>query len=193
MKYTRSEADISPCGKYRWALMREWERRGTPPNPMPMSSGPDATVCFVMLNPSTADGTVDDPTIRRCVAFADAWGFTRLVVRNLYPLRATDPGELAPPLADLVGAYTTVVAEREVRTGDYALIQADKSALTVAGWGSIQNLRATLHADHRDRVKLFLLMHRGPVYCLGKTKDGDPRHPLYIKGGTPLTPLGPTS
>lgn len=73
-------ADISDCGRYRWRLSRRWD------------DGPQA--CFVMLNPSTADGLDDDPTVRRCVRFARGWGYGELVVVNLFPYRATDPGEL---------------------------------------------------------------------------------------------------
>ena len=72
-------ADISPCGRYRYSLWRKW--------------GPGATCMFVGLNPSTADETADDPTIRRCMAFARDWGYGALCMANLFAYRATDPAD----------------------------------------------------------------------------------------------------
>ncbi|MFD3920195.1 DUF1643 domain-containing protein [Streptomyces sp. NPDC058595] len=71
---------ISDCGRYRYRLTRTW--------------GPGPAAVMVMLNPSTADGTQDDPTVRRCVTFADAWGCGGLIVVNLYAWRATKRAEL---------------------------------------------------------------------------------------------------
>ena len=76
----KRSAEISECGKYRWWLRRRW------------ADGP--VVCFVMLNPSTADAEQDDPTIRRCIGFAQAWGCGALEVRNLFPFRATNPADM---------------------------------------------------------------------------------------------------
>ncbi|HEX2136504.1 MAG TPA: DUF1643 domain-containing protein [Microvirga sp.] len=74
------EALFSPCGAYRYRLARRW------------AEGP--MVAFIMLNPSTADGSIDDPTIRRCIGYAQTWGYGALAVGNLYALRATEPAEL---------------------------------------------------------------------------------------------------
>src|SRR6476620_6702018 len=74
-------ARISQCGKYRLALTREWDN--TKPS-----------VMFLLLSPSTADADIDDPTIRRCMAFAKTWGYGGICVGNLFPFRATDPQEL---------------------------------------------------------------------------------------------------
>src|SRR5438132_5915755 len=79
----RRAAEFSACGRYRWCLRRSW-RHG----------GDGRTVCFVMLNPSTADALSDDPTVRRCMGFARSWGFSVLSVRNLFALRTPDPVEL---------------------------------------------------------------------------------------------------
>ena len=73
-------AVLSPCWTYRYELTRRWSSR--------------PLVGWVMLNPSTADAEADDPTVRRCVRFANAWGYGGLVIRNLFALRATDPSEL---------------------------------------------------------------------------------------------------
>ena len=81
MKYTNKDAVLSECKKYRYMLRRVWDR--TKP-----------ACLFIGLNPSTADATVDDPTIRRCVGFADSWGYGELVVGNLYAFRATKPKDM---------------------------------------------------------------------------------------------------
>ena len=81
-------ADISPCGKYRYSLWRDWDWQGFANR-----------VMFVGLNPSTADATNDDPTIRRCVRFATDWGFGGLVMVNLFAYRATDPDTALPKAA----------------------------------------------------------------------------------------------
>ena len=64
------DACFSACGRYRWSLSRAWDADLSKP-----------WIAFIMLNPSTADAEQDDPTIRRCVAFAKAWGFGGLSVR----------------------------------------------------------------------------------------------------------------
>src|SRR5262249_14212908 len=78
----RRAAVISDCGRYRYSLTRRWGDAAEP------------RALFVMLNPSTADAEQDDPTIRRCIGFAKAWGMGSLEVVNLYALRATDPAAL---------------------------------------------------------------------------------------------------
>lgn len=79
-------AIISDCGTYRYLLTRA--------TGVTLFESQARTVNFIMLNPSTADATADDPTIRRCIRFAMAWDYERLVVTNLFAFRATDPGDL---------------------------------------------------------------------------------------------------
>jgi len=74
-------AVISPCGLYRYRLSRQWTE-------------PSYSLAFVMLNPSTADAEVDDPTIRRCIGFARREGYGGIEVVNLYAFRATSPDDL---------------------------------------------------------------------------------------------------
>lgn len=140
--------------EYRYALSRG-----------PWLNG-EGTVLFVMLNPSTADEREDDPTIRRCIGFAQSWGFARLTVGNLYGLRATDPRAL-------------LVADDAVgRENDAALTKLAKNATEIiVAWG------ATRHPfPKRARDVLWLLgRHCRAVYCVGETKDGQPRHPLYAR------------
>lgn len=139
-------AYISACGRYRYSLWRQW------------AQGPQ--VMFVGLNPSTADATLDDPTIRRCIGFARAWGYTGLVMTNLFAWRDTDPRNMLAA-DDPVGPDN----DRVLR------VAHDKAALTVAAWGA--------HGTHggRHNVVRALLPH---LHYLRLTKDGHPGHPLYL-------------
>lgn len=122
---------------------------------------------IIGLNPSTADESINDPTIRRCIAFAQSWGFDHLVMTNLFAYRATDPFQLRYQhalLADLVGAENN----RHLRD---AWQEAD---LVIAAWGHLGSFL------NRDREVLNLLMRERSVYCLGITKTGHPKHPLYL-------------
>ena len=127
------------------------------------------TCTFVMLNPSTADAAQDDPTIRRCMGFARTWGFGRLKVVNLYAYRATKPSDLW--LADdPIGPENDHVLS----------IAFGGSDLLIAAWGA--------HAK-RDRVAEILSWPVRPRLCLGLTKSGAPRHPLYLRRDAVPRPL----
>lgn len=142
-------AALSENRLYRYSLHRRW--------------APTSPVRFIMLNPSTADATADDPTIRRCMGFARAWGYGGIVVHNLYALRATDPRELlAHP--DPVGP-----------DNDRYLRDADSAGLTVCAWGA-----HPAAARRADRVIGMLLGSGAAPHHLGLTKAGAPRHPLYL-------------
>jgi hypothetical protein len=143
-------------GRYRYALWRTWS------NDYPR-------IAFIMLNPSTADEQRDDPTIRRCIGFARAWQFGSVEVVNLFAYRATDAKELLK-VDDPVG-----------EENNRFLIQAvERCSTVVVGWGTGGTLLG------RDRQVMELLAGRQDVHCLGVTKDGQPRHPLYVKGDTGL-------
>lgn len=154
-RYLDAGADISACGLYRYRLWRTW------------AEGSDVRrVLFVMLNPSTADGTQDDPTLRRCVGFAQSWGFGALTVCNLFAFRATDPGELLVRGVDRVGPEN-----------DAALARASTEAhLVVAAWGAFRGTK------HRAPAVLAALRQRHSVHAMGLTRSGDPKHPLYLPG-----------
>lgn len=155
--FNTMSAIVSQCGRYRYRLDRRW------------ADGP--TCGFVMLNPSTADATEDDPTIRRCIGFAKREGCGALTVVNLFPFRATKPADLwaTDPLIRIGPAQGEVEFHQAIRGSD----------LIVAAWGA-----DTRGAEH-------WIVHRWgkQMLCLGKTKNGQPRHPLYVKGDTPLVPL----
>lgn len=128
----------------------------------------DATrprVAFCLLNPSAADDRRDDPTIRRCVRFARRWGYGGVVVVNLFALRATDPRALGRS-ADPVGPAN----DRAIRDA------ARRARLVVAGWGSRGALR-------RRADEATALLAGARVVTFGVTRDGQPRHPLYVRRG----------
>lgn len=150
-------ARISECGAYRYRLTRHWDA-GRPP------------MTFVMLNPSTADADIDDPTIRRCIGFAKREGAGGIVVVNLYAYRATDPKNL-PNDGSKVGP------KNESYLYD-ALMEANGRPV-VCAWGTKGN--GSFFAQWAKGYGANLM-------ALGITKDGFPKHPLYIAGDAPLMP-----
>lgn len=113
-----------------------------------------------MLNPSTADAMVDDPTIRRCIGFSRRWGYDEMVVVNLYALRATDPAELGRAV-DPFGPHNADTIDRHLRS----------SEAVIAAWGAHPWV---------TRVAAPILGAQRTFHCLGRTKAGHPRHPLYV-------------
>ncbi len=148
------EAAISTCGKYRYVLTRGDELNSSLP--------------FVMLNPSTADASLDDPTIRRCKGFAADLGYSGIVVMNLYAFRATKP-------ADLWTADDPVGSENDTWLHGLSLYPE-----IVCAWG------ANARPDRVKDVVEILTMYNAKLKCLGVTKAGAPKHPLYIKATQPL-------
>ena len=151
------DAVISDCGKYRYLLRRAWDR-----------DKPRAL--FVMLNPSTADATVDDATIRSCKRLSIDLGYGSFEVINLFGWRATNPGELET-VPDPTGPDNE-------RIGDTAIERCD---VVICAWGAFPLARHNA-VSMCARIRAM----RPAVYCLGTTKSGAPRHPLYVKTGTPL-------
>lgn len=148
------EAIFSPCRKYRYALTRVFATLASP----------QRACLFVMLNPSTADENTDDPTIRRCVGFAESWGYSRLDVVNLFALRATDPAALLVAI-DPVGFDNDRYIEFYARGAD----------LIVCAWGAHGVLNG------RSLAVTKILHDAGfALKCLGLTASGQPKHPLYI-------------
>jgi hypothetical protein len=152
-------ASFSPCRLYRYALWRVW---GALPDEVDRGY-----VLFIGLNPSTADETNDDATIRRCIAFAKAWGYSGLCMANLFAFRATDP-------ADMLAAADPVGPEND----DWLQRLACGASRVVAAWG----VHGT-HMGRAARVKEFI----PNMHYLRLTKDGHPGHPLYLP--KTLTPL----
>lgn len=153
-------ATFSPCRTYRYALTRRW------------SDWPAAA--FVMLNPSVASAEVDDATIRRCSSFARSWGAGGLLVVNLFGLRATDPRELRRH-PDPVGPDNDLVIG--------SLLAGDEPVgPVVCAWGAHPGT-----AERARRVLGLVANRELRPLCLGTTKGGHPRHPLYVRGDTAAT------
>lgn len=156
-------ARFSPCMRYRYTLWRDWSDLFNP------STG---FVMFVGLNPSTADDFQDDPTIRRCISFANEWGYTALCMTNAFALRSPYPRDLKRS-RDPVGPKN-----------DATLTEiATSAALIVAAWGQ----HITLNDRHLAMATLLPKVH-----CLGLTKGGYPRHPLYLSAATRPVPFNHT-
>jgi hypothetical protein len=155
----RGWAHFDPTGVYRYTLHRRWEAE---PGLMTNAGG---RVCFCLLNPSTADARVLDPTLKRCLGFAQRWGFGHMEVVNAFALRSTQPAALKKH-PDPVGPGN-----------DRAIVRAAKRAdLVVIGWGT----HAGLH--DRDAQVLGLLAGACEPMCWAVTKEGYPKHPLYLRG-----------
>jgi hypothetical protein len=142
-------AEFSPCRRYRYALTRKW------------AEGPQ--VLFIMFNPSTADETNDDATIRRCISIAKSWEFGSLAVGNLFAFRTSSPAELTK-------------AEDPVGVDNDRWLNAlhESARLTVAAWGN--------HGKFRNRGREVAKRLR-KLHYLHLTKQGEPAHPLYAKRG----------
>ncbi len=152
-------AVISACGRFRYLLTRQ------------VGPGPRTTT-FIMLNPSTADATNDDPTIRRCIGFARSWGCGRLAVLNLFAVRATDPADMKRA-DDPVGPENRGWFERTLQT--------HRDGPVVCAWG--------VHGEHRGQDLTVLGWLEGydvEPLTLGITRDGHPKHPLYLPKGAEL-------
>lgn len=146
-------AVMSPCRLYRYRLSRCW--------------GPGKRMAWIMLNPSTADSEIDDPTIRRCMRFAKRQGHGAIDVINLYALRATKPIHLLDH-PDPEGPHN--------HRHWHEVLDDPNVGIVVAAWGA--------HAADDDRLPGSQALEewdRAGWYCLGRTANGSPRHPLYIR------------
>jgi hypothetical protein len=151
------DARISECGRYRYELSRIWDHSKVVR---------PSIINFCMLNPSTADATQDDATIRRCIGYAKGWGYGGLVVTNLYAFRATDPKDL----------WAARHHERVGPDNDRTLLEvATKADLVICAWG-VHGTR-----DGRGSAVRRMLRDAGvPTYRLALTGKGEPAHPLYL-------------
>jgi len=157
----KTGAEFSDDRVYRYKLTREW-------------GGPGGNLVVIGLNPSTADETVDDPTIRRCISFAKREGCSGLIMLNLFAFRSTDPGYMK--LVPHPVAHPDTVHEN-----DKHIALACAGGKMVAAWGA--------HGGHRDRdqeVRRLIATRGRKLYVFGFTKAGHPRHPLYLRNDTPL-------
>ena len=150
-------AHISPCGRYRYLLSR-------PPFETCRHVANARPAVFCMLNPSTADAVTDDPTIRRLRGYARDWGCAGIIVVNLYALRATNPRELRT-------ANDPVGPEND----DYLYQAASESRDVICAWGK------SARPDRVNRALEIFRSARAKTWCLALSKDGTPKHPLYLR------------
>lgn len=158
----RGAADISPCGLYRYTLTREIGGRGMP-------------LVFVMLNPSTADASQDDPTLRRCIGFGRAFNRSRIHVVNLFSFRT-------PYLEELLDAHKRGVDVVGPRGDD---VFGTLPGTVVCAWGPP---KWSFVRERARAVAARIAARDIPLFCLGTSKDGSPRHPLMLPGRATLTP-----
>ncbi|HKN57138.1 MAG TPA: DUF1643 domain-containing protein [Amycolatopsis sp.] len=155
-------AVLSDDGVYRYHLSRTWDARSP-------------RLAWLMLNPSTADALVDDPTIRRCMRFARDWMFGGIEVVNLFAYRATKPAELERCPVDVVGP------------DNYEWIRqtAERCPVFVLAWGAHKQATPLVVGN-----ALAAIGTRSKLYQLGSTASGAPRHPLYVKANVVALPYG---
>lgn len=149
--FTTTGAVFTPCKRYRYRLWRTWDA-GKPP------------LAMLMLNPSIADESQNDPTVERCQRRAITGGFGGLEVVNIFAYVSTDPAALYT-VEDPVGTEN-----------DAAILDiVQKAGMVLCGWGT--------HGRHVGRAKDVVALLRGAgvtPYCLGVNADGSPKHPLYV-------------
>lgn len=157
---------FSPDRKYRYTLWRDWEGDLLVDRPVEK----EGFCMFIGLNPSTADETQNDPTIRRCMRFAHRWGYRSLCMTNIFAYRATDPRDMFAQL-DPIGIGN-----------DSCLIQcANEAAIIIAAWGA--------HGNYLNRGReVVRLLTCSKLHCLSKTKVGFPGHPLYLRADSQPMP-----
>lgn len=161
-----ASATFSPCGSYRYSLWRRLPE---------IIGGP---LVWLMLNPSTADATRDDPTIRKVLGFTRRGGYGAALVVNLFAMRSTDPRIVRDRLAEAEGPDNRS-----------AVLEAASQGPVVCAWGAQPWARS-----QAERVVGWLREAASPVrlLCLGRTKDGDPIHPLMPSyDAHPLVPFLP--
>lgn len=149
-------AEFSPCGRYRLWLNRNWSIRQFSDG----RCGPYAL--WIGMNPSVAEADVDDPTIRREIAFTRAMNFQVYVKVNVMDYRATDPKQLLS------------VQPRSDRNIECIVSMAKDAGRVIACWGALPK-KLQRYADDVVRA-----LHGVDLYCMGKTANGSPRHPLYL-------------
>ncbi|HEY9081353.1 DUF1643 domain-containing protein [Magnetovibrio sp.] len=159
-------AIISECGQYRYMLWRRWDK--TKPR-----------LVFIMLNPSTADADIDDATIRLCMGRARRMGYGGIRVINLFAYRATNPSELRQ-VDDPVGPENWKYLEQHCGCGA-------AGEMTIAAWGNDGTLKGQSRERWREALEIICYDMGTPLYCLGLTKHGQPKHPLRISYETQPT------
>ena len=134
-------------GVYRYTLLRRWNE--SEPN-----------VLIIALNPSTATAINDDPTVRRCIAYARSWGFGSVTIGNLFAYRATDPQRLFRA-RDPVGP----------KKDEFLRAMAAKASIVVSAWGN--------RGVYLGRAEVVQAMFPR-LHCMRLTRERQPGHPLFL-------------
>ena len=148
------DAIISDCKNYRYVLYRKIKCQS------------EKSLCFICLNPSTADAENDDQTVKRCMGYAQRWGYGDLYIVNLFAWRATDKNVLLREPESKVGRYCDHYIDKYVTACD----------TTVAAWGTFVSSRKLLWRAEEISARC------GKLWALDITKKGHPRHPLMARG-----------
>ncbi len=165
-----SDAALSACGKYRWWLSRNL-------------GGKSRKLLFIGLNPSIANKTKDDPTMRRILTFGHSWGYSQLLVLNLFARISSSPSVLrrvSKPVGELNNDFLKLSLFEWSRNPELDLW---------LGWGASGHLqcRDLFVINYLNRLKGYRFDHYpnslGP-FALGRTLNGQPKHPLYVSNKT---------
>ena len=163
-------AKFSECKRYRYRLGRYWE----PSKPY---------VIFCLLNPSTADAYKDDPTIRRCINYAIRWQYGGLEILNIFAYRATNPKDMKSAPIDPIGIGNRSAfsdASKHVRQHYIDLYKKNEYCFdnvpVICGWGTHGGYK-----DQGEKALEWIHVDGCSAFALDTTKDGFPKHPLYLK------------
>lgn len=167
MQYSKRNAEVSNCERYRYWLQREWDE-GRP------------TLAACMLNPSTADAMVDDGTIRALVGHADRWGYGGLVVVNLYARRASRPEAM-------FAEVERVGPENEARLAAALVLAENNGGQVLVAWGN----DGDFEGEASRFVELAQAAERVSLVCLGTTISGAPLHPAARGRRRPASDISP--
>lgn len=151
-KRIHSNATISPCNKYRYVLRRTWNER-------------ISAIGIVALNPSTADATADDPTVKKCVKLARFWGYGGIVLVNLFAWRATEKKEIKT-IYDPIGPNNDKEIQKALNDVDDVLV----------AWGEYG-----AYLNRSTKVRAILKQLPKKYVCIKQNISGEPTHPLYQK------------
>lgn len=168
LKYTMATANLSGDERYRWSLMRSW----VSVNGDGLFTYKPRVACFIGLNPSVADADIDDPTLRRCVRFAQRLNYDSMYMMNLFAYRGSNPNVLLQ-VDNPVGVMCDSYLQQAINDSD----------LVVCCWGAVGKLL------NRDR-DVYEMIPKDKAMCFGLTKGGMPKHPLYLANTVKLMPYG---
>lgn len=157
-------ASFSECTKFRYELGGDLGDQLF--GPRANAASETRPILWIMLNPSTADASHDDPTIRTCGVFSEMWGYNRILIGNVYAYRSTDPKAMLKLMK--AGVDVEGPDNNRVLTEMVGRVRT-QNGIVMAAWGT--------HA-HRERVKVVQQI-AGRMMCLKTNKDGSPVHPLY--------------